>query len=188
MTSIIPESGSKMRKIILAGSLIMNLFLNCNSEIMQNEDFLLKISSGYFIYNYYVVIPVKLLNKSELIITEIWSVYDDIFRVYRPERYLSFSKFFIDLLNNKISVHLENYSIRYTKVVNTEISEEYSKNGITYILAEYFIEYGPNKFKYKSEYSSNQKSDLIRIMFENKFLIVEDDINACTLFAKYFGK
>ena len=180
-----------MKKIFILTSLFSYLFLGCAASTDLHNEYIEKISSKYFMYNNYVVIPVKLSNNSELVITNIWSVFDNIFRVYREDRYHSFTRFLKDLLNNKFIIPLEQYNLTdYTIVETTEVYEEYTKSGIKFILNKYFKEYGltkdePIKYRLKFENPPPEESDLIRIMFDNQFFMGDDDISGCIAFVKF---
>ena len=178
--------------IVNSWMILFVLFLTCteNSSTGKN-DFYTEITSQYLNMGLNVVIPVQSGKDKEQILTTLDIVYDNIFRHYDGQRYASFTKFFIDIMKEKIKINIADYKLTFfQKVKRTKIYEEYKSIGISTVLNKYLINDGETK-NGKTRYTSvkeltlDEMIDLKRVLFLEHFIILENDVVNKTIFIPY---
>ena len=178
-------------KIILSFTIFIFMLIGCAKKSNIETDFYSDIATHHLNTGLNVVIPIYFSTHPENVLTTLDIVYDNIFRQYRQKRYNSFEEFFRDIMRKKIKIKFSDYNlISYEKIEKTKIYEEYKLNGKSYIIKKYLIPDGETKnekLRYISikNITSAELNDLKRVLFNEKFIILESDIVEETVFIHY---
>ena len=159
------------------------LFLMISCRILANSDslFVKGIENGDR-RNTYVVLWVQ-SNKIASRLTTVTYVESMLYKKYYKSQYKTLYDFLYDIVINKKPV-----PVRFVKNVVfdplrfTRISRE-AKNGETYVLDKYLIR---NNITYllKKELKEIEKNDLIRVMFNYKYMVMIACVNGELIFYK----
>ncbi len=173
---------------ILRHVFFLIVLLSCTD--LHNDDYILFVTKKHFQHNLALIIPVFEKGNKINILTDVWSVNDRIYKKYSNFENETFSNFTHNLINGKIKIAIEKYNLNYSKVIDTNIYDEYSRKGINFIIKKYFrkgtlSKIGGRKYYLLDDTPGDKRNDLIRIMFDNEFLIIPSDITSDYIFIKY---
>lgn len=162
---------------------VIILLFSINGYSQPNNEFISKLGSSVRDFQVLMVIPVIDSNRVIDVCLSNTDLYNYVYKKYYSGNNKTFNEFLTSILTNSIKVPIDKLdSVLYVRIdQHSCIEVEYIELGLEFLKNKYFFDKG-NRLELRNELCNEEAYNLIRIMFNNSYYIIEGEYQGVLVF------